>query len=161
MPYDYFVLRQLFDLTGGKLCVVVDTDVETSGVVKVGRVPETSEPLEVEVSTKIGGYALVAFESRLDDSTPKRAWLLGLGVVPKCRGRNYGRELLKRALDLCRTSGIEEVVITVRPTNESAYRIYKDAGFREEYVEEHYFGENEPRQVLVKILEAREGSADR
>lgn len=124
MEYPYFVLRQLYDVCTG-LCVVAEVD----GVVR--------------------GYALAAVEP-----FQRTAWLLGLAVLPEHRGAGHGAELLGRVLDLCGKVPVDLVKITVRPTNQSAYRIYAAAGFEEVDgdMEEACFGHGEPRSVLVKTL---------
>jgi ribosomal-protein-alanine N-acetyltransferase len=126
LAYPYFVLCQLFDLFQ-PYCVLAQSDGE------------------------VAGYALVGV-------TPDRgtAWLLGLGVVPGHRGKGLGALLLDAALDLCRGSGIPDVMITVRPTNEDAYRIYKRAGFVQKDYEAAYFGENQPRSLLHLALRPAE-----
>jgi ribosomal protein S18 acetylase RimI-like enzyme len=122
VAYPFFVLRQLVDLFKEYSVVVLDGE-------------------------EIVGYALIGVEPGTDASSDV-AWLLGLGVVPECRGRGYGPELLARALDLCDKAGIRTVKITVRPTNESAKRLYRKAGFVPVHAEDTYFGPDEPRDVL-------------
>jgi ribosomal-protein-alanine N-acetyltransferase len=126
LAYPYFVLRQLFDLFKHYSVVVLDND-------------------------QIVGYALLGVEPGKDDSTDV-AWLLGLGVVPDFRGRGYGKELLGQTLDLCRKAKIDTMKITVRPTNESANKLYQRAGFTPVHAEEAYFGPGQARDVLCLDL---------
>ena len=120
MPYPYFVLRQLFDVHG-EHCVVVEAD------------------------AVVHGYALVAFEP-----SHSIAWLLSLAVLPGSRKRGFGRALMDRALGMCVESKAERMRITVRPTNDVAYRLYKDSGFDWVHTEPTYFGEGQARDVLEK-----------
>jgi ribosomal-protein-alanine N-acetyltransferase len=119
LTYPHFVLCQLFDLFR-PYCVVAQSDGEVCGYALIGVTP--------------------------DHGT---AWLLGLGVVPGHRGKKgLGARLLDAAMDLCREAGVGDVKITVRPTNEEAYRIYKRSEFVETAFGEEYFGEGEPRRLL-------------
>lgn len=98
--------------------------------------------LIVEVGGLVVGHVLVAL-------TPdRRGWLLSLAVrTPSC-GRGYGSTLLAEAINLCRRQAMRSVLITVRPTNQSAYNLYRRIGFAWTGYEERYFGAGEPRDVL-------------
>ncbi|MBR7829531.1 GNAT family N-acetyltransferase [Actinospica sp. MGRD01-02] len=119
-PYPYFVIRQLFDVHGAH-CVVAEEDGE------------------------VRGYALVAVVPA--EST---AWLLSLAVLPGSRRRGFGRALMDRALAICDEARVDRMRITVRPTNDVAYRLYKDSGFDWVRTEDTYFGVGEARDVLEK-----------
>ncbi|MBF6299258.1 GNAT family N-acetyltransferase [Nocardia amamiensis] len=95
------------------------------------------------------GYAMVALGS------PQCAWVIGLAIAPQCRGRGYGRALLDDALERCRIADVEDVFLTVRPTDQPASNLYKTAGFVWAAYEEHYFGAGEPRDVLVRRIQHR------
>ncbi|MEU4342966.1 GNAT family N-acetyltransferase [Nocardia sp. NPDC023852] len=95
------------------------------------------------------GYAMVALGS------PQCAWVIGLAVAPQCRGRGYGRALMDGALARCRVAQVDEVFLTVRPTDQSASNLYKNSGFVWAGHEERYFGAGEPRDVLVRRIQYR------
>ncbi|MGQ4599255.1 GNAT family N-acetyltransferase [Nocardia sp. R6R-6] len=99
------------------------------------------------------GYAMVALGSR------RCAWVIGLAIAPHCRGRGYGRALLDDALERCRIAQVDEVFLTVRPTDQLASNLYKTAGFVRIGYEEHYFGAGEPRDVLVRRFARPPGAA--
>lgn len=103
--------------------------------------------LVAELDGVVLGYVLVAL------TAARRAWLVGFAVSVESHGHGYGRTLLQRALALCRTLPVDSVYITVRPTNQSAYNLYKRAGFTWSGYEESYFGAGEPRDVLVHKLD--------
>lgn len=92
------------------------------------------------------GYVLTAI------SADRCAWFLGFAVAGYCRGRGYGRTLLVSALAHCRKLGVDRVFVTVRPDNHTAYRLYEDVGFVRSDHEAAYFGDDEPRDVLVHKL---------
>ncbi|MGO4614813.1 GNAT family N-acetyltransferase [Nocardia sp. 2YAB30] len=95
------------------------------------------------------GYAMVALGS------PQCAWVIGLAVSPHCRGRGYGRALMDGALARCRAARVDDVFLTVRPTDEATAHLYKKSGFVWAGYEERYFGAGEPRDVLVRRIQYR------
>ncbi|PXX63274.1 ribosomal-protein-alanine N-acetyltransferase [Nocardia tenerifensis] len=98
--------------------------------------------LIVEVDGVVLGHVLVAL-------TPdRRGWLLSLAVSTRSCGRGYGSTLLAEAISLCRQRAMRSVLITVRPTNRTAYDLYRRIGFAWTGYEERYFGAGEPRDVL-------------
>lgn len=102
-----------------------------------------------ELGGDICGYAMVAV------GASHHAWVIGLAVAARCRGRGYGRALLDRAVTRCRAALVEQVYITVRPTDQPAANLYKKSGFVRTGHEERYFGPGEPRDVLVHRIETR------
>ncbi|ASF10525.1 GNAT family N-acetyltransferase [Nocardia brasiliensis] len=98
--------------------------------------------LVAEVDDVVCGHLLVAL-------TPdRRAWLLSFAVTESQCGRGYGSTLLAQAIELCSRHSVRSILITVRPTNQSAYNLYKRMGFTWTAYEEHYFGIGEPRDIL-------------
>jgi GNAT superfamily N-acetyltransferase len=64
------------------------------------------------------GYGFV------DEQTPE----LTIAVVPSCRGRGYGDQLLTALLDRARTDGYERISLSVEPDS-PAVHLYKRHGF--------------------------------
>jgi ribosomal protein S18 acetylase RimI-like enzyme len=64
------------------------------------------------------GYGFV------DEETPE----LTIAVVPSCRGRGLGEELLSELLDQARGEGYPRVSLSVEPDN-PALRLYEQHGF--------------------------------
>ncbi|MFF2553657.1 GNAT family N-acetyltransferase [Nocardia sp. NPDC058058] len=121
--YPYFVLRQLLDA-------------HSSGCVVAVEFGDDDEE-------KVVGYALTIGEGG-------RAWLISLAVSPDARGHGYGRGLLQHTVDVCRDKGdVDEVLLTVDPKNQPAYNLFKDFGFVLHERDERYFGDDEPRDVLI------------
>ncbi|MFD4433792.1 GNAT family N-acetyltransferase [Nocardia sp. NPDC058497] len=124
--YPFFVLRQLLEADSSRCVVAV-------------------EPGDDE--DKLVGYALTI----MGDSG--RAWLISLAVSPDRRGCGYGRGLLRHSVWVCQQKGdVDEVWLTVDPKNVSAYKLFEDFGFVLREHDERYFGDNEPRDVLVYKL---------
>ncbi len=55
--------------------------------------------------------------------------ILTLGVLPACRRRGIGRELLRAVLDRARCRSIPSIVLEVATDNAAARRLYAAAGF--------------------------------
>ncbi|MFF2085814.1 GNAT family N-acetyltransferase [Nocardia sp. NPDC058176] len=100
------------------------------------------------------GYALVAVGRRT-------AWLLGLAVSAGYQGRGLGSSLLDRAVAQCRSSAVDAVFITVRPSNAPAAKLYENSGFTWVGHEAQYFGIGEPRDLLVHRIAYDWTPADR
>ncbi|MEV6275252.1 N-acetyltransferase [Nocardia sp. NPDC051832] len=127
--YPFFVLKQLLEAHSERSVVAVETD-------------ENGEE-------KVVGYALTIGEG-------KRAWLISLAVSPDRRGRGHGERLLRRSVELCQEKpDVDEVRLTVDPKNEHAYHLFKNFGFQFHEHDERYFGDNEPRDVLIFTLRDR------
>lgn len=124
--YPFFVLRQFMDLNSSRCVVAVE--------------PGGDED-------KVVGYAMTIM------GEGSRAWLISLAVSPDRRGYGYGRGLLRSSIRVCEQKGdADEIWLTVDPKNVSAYNLFRDFGFVLREHDERYFGEDEPRDVLVYKL---------
>jgi len=94
------------------------------------------------------GYVVAA----LEQSNPRRAWLLTLAVRPKYREQGLGKKLAATALDALAREGVAEVSLTVSSDNDQALALYKDLGFSVEKEIEDFYGPEEHRLVLKKFL---------
>ena len=69
------------------------------------------------------------------DVTPKdrpvysHAGVLGMGLLPRFRGRGIGTNLIRSALATARIVGLHRVELTVREANIGAIELYKKVGF--------------------------------
>ncbi|MEU6355299.1 N-acetyltransferase [Streptomyces sp. NPDC047072] len=121
-PYPFFVLRQLFDVHGDDLLVLDD-------------------------GTDLLGYVLAGTRS-----DHKRSWILGLGVDARARGRGYGRQLLREALERLRREQVVEAALTVDPSNTPAVELYGSLGFVLTDERPEYFGPGQHRLIMVRSL---------
>ena len=60
----------------------------------------------------------------VDDETPQ----LGIALLPRFRGRGFGRRLMQAALAAARSHGYRQVALTVHPGN-PAIALYESCGF--------------------------------
>lgn len=107
-----------------------------------------SEWLVAELDGTVIGYALTLEKSG-------RALLFTFAVAKSYQGGGYGRTLLDRTLQTCRAVGAEVVYLTVRPDNQLASHLFKQAGFAFVEHDERYFGPGEPRDVFEYRLRGR------
>lgn len=56
---------------------------------------------------------------------------LGCVVWARCRNRGHGKLLVNELVEKARELGFHGVKLTVSPKNATAYKIYKNSGFRE------------------------------
>ena len=85
-----------------------------------------------EIDGRVVGFAAVL--GRVDPGAPDEeqvphAYVSDLVVLPACRGRGLGRQLLERGEAFARSSGVRVFQIGVLARNESAARLYRDFGF--------------------------------
>lgn len=79
---------------------------------------------------------------------PGVMWILSLAVRGASRGRGIGKALMREVLAAMRGKGASSVKLTVHPDN-GAVSLYRSLGFEVVGEERHYFGENDPRLVMV------------
>jgi len=65
--------------------------------------------------------------------------ILNLCVNPGCHGRGYGAVLLEFMLDIARKHQADTAFLEVRPSNEAAKRLYRQAGFDEVGLRRNYY----------------------
>lgn len=66
------------------------------------------------------------------------ASVCGLGVVPRCQGNGFGREILNLILADLKAKGRENITIEVDSTNKNAFKLYKNCGFEVETSFDYY-----------------------
>lgn len=76
-----------------------------------------------EVDGHMAGYFLLM--SAVDD-----VHLLNITVRPDLQGQGVGRYLLDKVCELARASGIHQILLEVRPSNQHALAVYRHAGFQ-------------------------------
>ncbi|MFE7797754.1 GNAT family N-acetyltransferase [Nocardia sp. NPDC057440] len=100
-----------------------------------------------EIGGGVCGYAIVGINAA------QLAWVLGLAVAGVHQRRGLGTALLERAISSCRAARVDRIFITVRPTNQRAAAMYKNAGFEWVGHDRRYFGDDEPRDVLMHRIQ--------
>jgi ribosomal protein S18 acetylase RimI-like enzyme len=65
-------------------------------------------------------------------------FISGFAIYPEYRGRGYGRQALKAALDILNQKGIHTVALEVNAQNKNALHLYKSCGFVEESATDYF-----------------------
>lgn len=87
----------------------------------------------------------IAYEMKAKD----HAEITGLMVDPRYQGQGIGREALTAALD--KLKRVKRIDLVTHPENEKALALYQSVGFQIESRVEDYYGDGQPRLVLVKL----------
>ena len=117
--YPAFVIRQLFDISNSLFIVAKENN-------------------------KILGFAVGAL-----NTNNQKAWVLSLGVHPGARGKQIGKKLMNKLVNLLKDENCLEICLTVHPDNAAAINIYKELEFKGETIIEDYFLENEKRIIMT------------
>jgi ribosomal-protein-alanine N-acetyltransferase len=80
------------------------------------------------------------------------SWIATLCVLPEYRGRGIGRSLLETCEERLPTDRIH---LCVRPTNEEAIRMYRNAGYYDHDRWASYYNDGEDGLVMEKIRNPR------
>ena len=67
------------------------------------------------------------------------AHLLNIAIASKRQGLGYGARLLREAMRVAQASGGTMMLLEVRPSNESALRLYRHFGFKQIGVRKGYY----------------------
>jgi len=86
----------------------------------------------------------VSYEKRNKD----KAHISGLAIDPNFQGMGIGREAVKLVLkDL---KGVKVIELATHPDNEKALKLYSSFGFARKGIVENYFGDGEPRILMIR-----------
>lgn len=90
------------------------------------------------------------------DVVPAHGGSLGhvkdLAVAPPRRGEGIGRTLLARGLAAVSAAGARSAKLEVRPSNDTAIGLYRDAGFEHLRTVSRYYADGEDALVMVTHL---------
>ena len=96
----------------------------------------------IEKDSKVVGS--LSYEKKGDD----HVYISGLVIVPEFQGQGIGREVLTVLLK--QFENVKRVDLVTHPDNTVALTLYESLGFVVESRKEDYYGDGEPRLVLVK-----------
>jgi len=86
----------------------------------------------------------------LDWDNPQKAYMVGVSIAKQSRGLGLGTELLNETLKIIFRGNIDEVELTVDPTNAGAVKIYESKlGFKITDSRKNEYGEGEDRLVMM------------
>jgi ribosomal protein S18 acetylase RimI-like enzyme len=77
---------------------------------------------------ELQGKAIGKIKVSMDENS---GFISGFGIMPEYRGKGYGRQALKAAIDIIRNSSIYDIALDVAAENKNALNLYKSCGFEE------------------------------
>lgn len=80
--------------------------------------------------------------------SPKHAYLGGLVVLPNFQGQGIAREAAKFRLE--KLKDMERIDLVTHPCNSKIITLYLSLGFYIESWKDNYYGDGEPRLILVR-----------
>lgn len=116
-----------------------------SGIVDSKEAKEEIENNEVYFILKDGE---VVGSTEYQIKSPKHAYLGGLVVLPEFQGQGIAREAAKFRLE--KLKDMDRVDLVTHPRNSKIITLYLSLGFYIESWKDNYFGDGEPRLVLVR-----------
>lgn len=100
--------------------------------------------LVLEVDGTVSGYAIISMAAA-------EAHILNLCVHPDQRRVGYGRRLLNALIFKAQDSGIEQVFLEVRPSNDAAIALYRSVGFEQIGIRPAYYQARVGRENAVVL----------
>ncbi|WP_339241828.1 GNAT family N-acetyltransferase [Paenibacillus sp. FSL R5-0517] len=90
------------------------------------KVVEDFQPIGIYFDSELVGFAVYSDRPDHEDNY----WLLALMIDTKYQGRGYGREALRKLIDLMQESlKCKRIMIGHRPENDIAGKLYESFGF--------------------------------
>lgn len=74
---------------------------------------------------------------RIEDGA-EFSYIYGFGILPEYRGKGFGRQALNAALNIIKSTAVNNVYLDVAAGNSRALNLYKSCGFIEESVMNYY-----------------------
>lgn len=86
----------------------------------------------VEAAGEVAGYAIMSFGAG-------EAHILNICIRDDLRSRGVGRKLMDRLIERARQSGMQDVLLEVRPSNPIAVHLYESLGFERIGIRKGYY----------------------
>lgn len=102
---------------------------------------ENNEVYFIKIADKIIGST----EYQIKGSD--EAYLSGLVILPEFQGKGIARKAIEFRLEKIKSR--KRVWVVTHPENKKIIRLYESLGFKVESRKENYYGDGEPRLVLV------------
>lgn len=99
---------------------------------------------EVPVTGGIVGYAVASL-------LPPQAELESIAVAAEEQGRGIGRKLFSAIVEALKAAGVSELLLEVRPSNQSALEFYRRLGWNEAGRRARYYTDPEEDAILMRL----------
>lgn len=108
---------------------------------------EWEEALKKEVVYLIEKDGAIVGNVSYERKEGSQVYISGLVISPQFQGQGIGREIIARILDEIKDA--KRIDLVTHPDNAAALALYESLGFIIESRVENYYGDGEPRLVLV------------
>lgn len=78
------------------------------------------------------------------------ARIYSIAVLKKHRNKGIAKELINKAIDICKTKGYTEITLEVKEDNLKAIKLYNNLGFKEYSKKENYYEDGTTAVCLRK-----------
>lgn len=95
---------------------------------------------------------VVNIRHRLNEALLRHGGHIGYSVAPSHRRRGHGHRLLQAGVEVCRSFGIERVLVSCEPTNTGSVRIIERAGG---VLAETYFNTQHEQDTSLYWIDAK------
>ncbi|WP_301107099.1 ribosomal protein S18-alanine N-acetyltransferase [Sporosarcina sp.] len=77
--------------------------------------------------------------------------ITNVAVRSKVRGKGYGEELMRQAMELCRLNEVKTMTLEVRVSNEPARTLYRKLGFQEGGIRKNYYTDDHEDGLVMWV----------
>ena len=110
---------------------------------------EIAEYLRNDVVYLIKARELTAGSISYEIKSENHAYISGLVVKPEFQGQGIARKAMSKLLE--ELEPYKELDLVVHPDNTGAVKLYESLGFVVKSRQENFFGDGEPRVIMVKV----------
>ena len=102
----------------------------------------------LEIDRKVAGYIGVWIEE-------ERSEIINFYILEKHQNNGFGRMMLEFVMQLCEMSGVENLSLEVRKSNQRAIHLYESFGLKYSHERKQYYKDSEDALVLIKHFEVQ------
>jgi len=121
---------------------------------KIARLIAEPEVLTLVATDRLGlaGFAILQFGD-------ERAHLVLLAVRPRCQRQGVARRMMQWLFASARVAGMADISLELRAGNQTARDFYREMGFADAGLVNHYYREHEPALRMLHVLRRGNGHA--
>ncbi|PIC56124.1 ribosomal-protein-alanine N-acetyltransferase [Sporosarcina sp. P12(2017)] len=77
--------------------------------------------------------------------------ITNVAVLSAHRGKGYGEDLMRQAMELCRLNEVKTMTLEVRVSNETARTLYRKLGFQEGSIRKNYYTDDHEDGLVMWV----------